>query len=139
MLSLPDRLVYRSIVGQRSAERNVSNVNLHVGYGHRRTSSALNRCGIADVAHVVTTHALAVGDIKRARAAAEIAQVAAPYEEMPRLDLVAVRAAEGHLEEAEDYLRDQVCNRSDDDGAPEDLSERTQAILRHREWLSRTG
>jgi hypothetical protein len=96
-------------------------------------------CGIADVAHLVTTHALAVGDIKRARAAAESAQVAAPYEEIPRLDLVAVRAAEGHLEEAEHYLRGQVCNRSDDDGAPEDLSERTKAILRHREWLSRTG
>ena len=96
-------------------------------------------CGIADVAHLVTTHALAVEDIKRARAAAEIAQLAAPYEEIPRLDLVAVREAEGHLEEAEDYLRDQVCNRSDDDGAPEDLSDRTKAILRHREWLSRTG
>jgi transcriptional regulator with XRE-family HTH domain len=96
-------------------------------------------CGIADVARLVTTHALAAGDIKRARAAAEIAQLAAPYEEIPRLDLVAVRAAEGHLEEAEDYLRDQVCNRSDDDGAPEDLPERTKAILRHREWLSRTG
>ena len=96
-------------------------------------------CGIADVAHLVTTHALAAGDIKRARAAAEIAQLAAPYEEIPKLDLVAVREAEGHLEEAEDYLRDQVCNRSDDSGAPEDLSERTKAILRHREWLSRTG
>ena len=96
-------------------------------------------CAIADVAHVVTTHALAAGDVKRARAAAEIAQLAAPYEEIPRLDLVAVREAEGHLEEAEDYLREQVCNRSDDDGAPEDLSERTQAILRHREWLSRAG
>jgi hypothetical protein len=96
-------------------------------------------CGIADVAHLVTTHALAAGDLKRARAAAEIAQLAAPYEEMPKLDLVAVREAEGHLEEAEDYLRDQVCNRSDDNGAPEDLSERTKAILRHREWLSHTG
>ena len=40
-------------------------------------------CGIADVAHVVTTHALAVGDIKRARAAAEIAQVAAPTRRSP--------------------------------------------------------
>jgi len=96
-------------------------------------------CGIADVAHLVATHALAVGDLKRARAAAEIAQLAAPYEEIPRLDLVAVREAEGHLAEAEDYLRDQVCNRSDDNGAPEDLSERTQAILRHREWLSHAG
>jgi nucleoid-associated protein YgaU len=96
-------------------------------------------CATVDVAHVVTTHALATGDVKGARAAAEIAQLAAPYEEIPRLDLVAVREAEGHLEEAEDYLREQVCNRSDDDGAPEDLSERTQAILRHREWLSRAG
>ena len=96
-------------------------------------------CAIADVAHVVTTHSLAAGDVERARAAAEIAQLAAPYEEIPRLDLVAVREAEGHLEEAEGYLRDEVCNRSDDDGAPEDLSERTQAILRRREWLSQAG
>jgi LysM repeat protein len=96
-------------------------------------------CATVDVAHVLTTHALATGDVKGARVAAEIAQLAAPYEEIPRLDLVAVREAEGHLEEAEDYLREQVCNRSDDDGAPEDLSERTQAILRHREWLSRAG
>ena len=96
-------------------------------------------CGIADVAHVVTTRALASGDVKRARAAAQIAQLAAPYEEIPTLDLVAVREAEGHLAEAEDYLRDEVCNRSEDGGAPEDLSERTQAILRRREWLSRTG
>jgi hypothetical protein len=95
-------------------------------------------CAIADVAHVVTTHALATGDVKGARAAAEIAQLAAPYEEIPRLDLVAVREAEGHFEQAECYLRDEVCNRSDD-GAPENLSERTQAILRRREWLSRAG
>jgi hypothetical protein len=88
---------------------------------------------------VVTTHALAAGDVKRARAAAEIAQLAAPYEEIPRLDLVAVREAEGHLEEAEDYLRDEVCNRPDDRGALQDLSERTQAIMRRREWLSRAG
>jgi hypothetical protein len=52
---------------------------------------------------------------------------------------VAVREAEGHHEEAEAYLRDEVCNRSDDGGAPEEFSERTQAILRHREWLSRAG
>jgi hypothetical protein len=96
-------------------------------------------CAIADVAHVVTTRALASGDVKGARAAAQIAQLAAPYEEIPRLDLVAVREAEGHVEEAEAYLRDEVCNRSEDGGAPEDLSERTQAILRRREWLSRTG
>ena len=96
-------------------------------------------CAIVDVAHVVTTHSLATGDNAAARAAAQLAQLAAPYEEIPRLDLVAVRAAEGHLEGSETYLRDQVCNRSDDGGAPEDLSERTQAILRHRQWLTRAG
>ena len=51
---------------------------------------------------------------------------------------MAVRQAEGHLEESEPYLRGQVCNRSDDD-APEDLSERIQAILCHREWLNHAG
>jgi nucleoid-associated protein YgaU len=96
-------------------------------------------CATVDVAHIVTTHALATGDIAAARAAAQLAQLAAPYEEIPRLDLVAVRAAEGHLEEAEAYLREQVCNRSDDGGAPEDLSERTQSILRRRQWLNRAG
>jgi hypothetical protein len=95
-------------------------------------------CAIADVAHLVTTHALAAGEVNRARAAAQIAQQAAPYEEIPRLDLVAIREAEAHPEAAEQYLRDQVCNRSDDGGPPEGLSERTQAILRHREWLTRT-
>jgi nucleoid-associated protein YgaU len=96
-------------------------------------------CAVVDVAHVVSTHALAAGDITAARAAAQLAQLAAPYEEIPRLDLVAVRAAEGHLEESEAYLREQVCNRSDDGGAPEDLPARTQAILRQRLWLSRAG
>jgi hypothetical protein len=96
-------------------------------------------CATVDVAHILTTHALATGDITAARAAAQLAQLAAPYEEIPRLDLVAVRAAEGHLEESEAYLREQVANRSDDGGAPEDLSERTQSILRRRQWLNRAG
>jgi hypothetical protein len=96
-------------------------------------------CATVDVAHVVTTHALATGDLTAARAAAQLAQLAAPYEEIPRLDLVAVRAAEGHLEDSEAYLRGQVFSRSDDGGPPEDLSQRTQAILRNRQWLSRAG
>jgi hypothetical protein len=96
-------------------------------------------CATVDVAHVVTTHSLATGDLPAARAAAELAQLAAPYAEIPRLDLVAVRAAEGHVEDSEAYLRGQVCNRCDDGGPPEDLSQRTQAILRGRRWLSRAG
>ena len=83
--------------------------------------------------------AVATGDITTVRAAAEVAHLPPPYEEIPRLDLVAVRAAGGHLEESEAHLREQVCNRSDDGGPPEDLSERTQAILRQRQWLTRAG
>jgi len=96
-------------------------------------------CGVVDVAHMLATHALAAGDCAAARAAAQVAELAAPYEEIPKLDLVAVRAAEGHLDNSAAYLRDEVCARSDDDGAPQDLTERTQDILRHRQWLSRVG
>jgi len=78
--------------------------------------------------------AVATGDITTVRPAAEVAH----FEEIPRLDLAPVRQPEGHLEESEPYLRGQVCNRSDDD-APEDLSERIQAILRHREWFNHAG
>ena len=90
---------------------------------------------VVDVAHTVTTHALATGDLAVARAAAETAALAAPHEEIPRLDLAAVAAAEGRPSEAQRIVRDQVCNRSDDDGAPPELSERTQEVLSQRkDW-----
>lgn len=90
---------------------------------------------IVDVAHVVTTHALAAGDLPTARLAAETATLAAPYEEIPRLDLAAVAAAEGHHAEAQRIIRDEVCNRTDDDAAPAELPARTEQILRNRkEW-----
>src|SRR5690606_1301490 len=53
------------------------------------------RVAVVDVAHIVTTRALADGDLTTARRAAETAAMAAPYEEIPRLDLAAVAAAEG--------------------------------------------
>lgn len=53
-------------------------------------------CAVVDVAHMVTTSALKDGDLGQARAAAELAAQAAPHEEIPRLDLAAVAAAEGH-------------------------------------------
>lgn len=74
---------------------------------------------IVDVAHVVTTHALAAGDLRVARMATETAALAAPYEEIPRLDLAAVAAAEGHHAEAQRIIRDEICNRTDDDNAPQ--------------------
>ncbi|WP_265443911.1 LysM peptidoglycan-binding domain-containing protein [Flexivirga meconopsidis] len=91
---------------------------------------------IVDVAHMVTTSCLESGDLVRARAAAEIATAVAPDSEIAKLDLVAVFEAEGHRADAERILRDEVCNRSDDGGAPVELSERTEAIIRNHEWLN---
>ena len=94
---------------------------------------------IVDVAHILATHGLATNDLDTARAATEIALLAAPYEEKPRLDLVAIRNAEGQTGAATAYLRSEICNRSDDGDAPLDLPARTQEILRRREWLTRAG
>jgi LysM repeat protein len=93
-------------------------------------------CGIVDVAHLVTTHALAQGDLKTAREATKIATAAAPYEEIPRLDLAAIAAAAGHPQEAARILHNEVCNRSDDGNPPVELSERTEQILTAHDWLS---
>jgi LysM repeat protein len=92
-------------------------------------------CGIVDVAHLVTTHALAEGDLNTARAATQIATSAAPYEEIPRLDLAAIAGAAGHRQEAARIVRDEVCNRSDDGHPPLELSERTEQILASHNWL----
>ena len=92
-------------------------------------------CAVVDVAHLVTTHSLKAGNLRLARIAAETAALAAPYEEIPRLDLAAVADAEGHHSEAERILRDEVCNRSDDEGAPPELPERTEQILQAKDWL----
>jgi nucleoid-associated protein YgaU len=92
-------------------------------------------CGVVDVAHLVTTHALAEGDLTTARTATQIATSAAPYEEIPRLDLAAIAAASGHRQEAARIVRDEVCNRSDDGHPPLELSERTEQILAGHDWL----
>ena len=94
-------------------------------------------CAVVDVAHLVTTHLLQVGDFAAARATAELAAMAAPEEEIPRLDLAAVAAASGHDQVARDIVLGQVCTRSDDDGPPEELSERTQQIIDRHGWLTR--
>ena len=93
--------------------------------------------GIVDVAHTVHLHHLHAGNLEQARTAAETAQKAAPYEDTPRLDLVAVMRAAGHSEEADRYLREEICNRSEDGEAPDDLPERTEAVV--REWQSRAS
>lgn len=95
-------------------------------------------CAIVDVAHLVTTYSLQAGDTRQARLAAETAALAAPDEEIPRLDLAAVADAEGHPGEAERILRDEVCNRTDDEGAPPELSDRTKRVIATRDWHERT-
>ena len=70
--------------------------------------------------------------------AAETATLAAPHEEIPRLDLAAVAAAEGHHAEAHRIIRDDVCNRTDDEGPPPELPPRTEQILRTRQGWTTT-
>lgn len=93
-------------------------------------------CAVVDVAHIVATHDLQTDDLAGARAAAEIAFLAAPHEEIPTLDLAAVTAREGNTTEAVRLLQTDVCNRTDDpDLPPGDLPERTQRILDRHGWL----
>ena len=92
---------------------------------------------IVDVAHLVTTHALAAGDLDLARFAAETSCNAAPYDDIGRLDLVQVASLSGQSEDAERHLIDGVFNRSDDDLGPVDLPDRTARIVRQRAWSTR--
>jgi len=92
-------------------------------------------CAVVDVAHLVTTHSLAAGDHRTARAATELACLAAPYEEIPRLDLAAVAAAEGHHDEAKRIATHDIAARADEPGPPDELPERTARILEHHAWL----
>ena len=92
-------------------------------------------CAVVDVAHTVTIAALHAGDLALARTATEIALLAAPYEDTPRLDLATILAAEGDRQAAERILRDDVSNRADDGDAPDDLPERTAELVASAQWL----
>ena len=84
---------------------------------------------VVDVAHLVVTHALATGDVAAARMAAATAAMAAPFEEITRLNLAAVATAEGRHAEAHRIICDEIANRIDGEGAPHEFSGRTEAIL----------
>jgi hypothetical protein len=91
--------------------------------------------GIVDVAHLLTTHALAAGDLKRARAAAEIAHAVAPNEATPQLDLATIAEHEGRPAEAARIARE-ITDWNDHSGyGPIDPGERSDAILRAHRWL----
>lgn len=95
---------------------------------------------VADVALIVVTHNLQQHELAKARAAAEIATLAAPDEEASRLSLSRVCLAEGNREEADRMLREDVLDRTDDGLPPSDLPERTRRILRsHRSLAESTG
>ena len=85
---------------------------------------------IIDVAHVVTTQALLDDDPASARAANEVALRVAPNDEPVLLDLARINKAEGHDEEAERVVSDDLCNRWEDGEPPLDLSPRSEEILR---------
>ena len=92
-------------------------------------------CAVVDVAHLVTTHSLQAGHHRTARAAAELACLAAPYDDIPRLDLAAVATAEGHHQEAQRIASEDICGRSEVPGPPDDLADRTERILEQHAWL----
>ncbi|MCR6033638.1 LysM peptidoglycan-binding domain-containing protein [Nocardioides sp. zg-579] len=84
---------------------------------------------IVDVGHIVTTHALTVGDLGLADFASNVALAASPYDEIATLDRVAVDRAMGDVEGAEARLRNGVSNRIDDDYGPIQLPPRTAEVV----------
>lgn len=91
-------------------------------------------CAIVDTAHILVLDALARGDLDSAREVAETACEAAPYDDICRLDLVKVAAAEGHGEVADEMLAGQVFNRTDDYLPPIDLPKRTGDVVGKEGW-----
>ncbi|PKH41727.1 Nucleoid-associated protein YgaU, contains BON and LysM domains [Nocardioides alpinus] len=94
-------------------------------------------CAIVDTAHVIVVDALANDDLTTARRSAETACKAAPYDDICRLDLVKVTAAEGHGEAADRMLDDDIFNRTDDHLPPIDLPVRTVDVVGNAGWNTR--
>jgi len=91
--------------------------------------------GIIDVAHVLATHALAAGDLRRAHAAAELAHAIDPDEITPQLDLAAIAEREGAHAEAGRLARRATSWLDGTGDGPIDLNDRTSTILRAHRWL----
>ncbi|WP_198652397.1 LysM peptidoglycan-binding domain-containing protein [Nocardioides allogilvus] len=96
---------------------------------------------IVDVGHIVTSHALAVGDLDLASFASNVALAASPYDEIANLDRVAVDRAMGDDEGADARLRNGISNRTDDDYGPIQLPPRTSGIVNQKQssGTRRTG
>lgn len=84
---------------------------------------------IVDVGHIVTTHALTVGDLGLADFASSVTIAASPYDEIANLDRVAVDRAMGNIDKADARMRDEISNRSDDGYGPIQLPPRTTEVV----------
>lgn len=90
---------------------------------------------IVDVGHLVTTHALTVGDLDLADFASNVALASSPYDEIANLDRAAVDRAVGNVEGADARLRNSVFNRSDDDYGPVELPPRSAEVAGEKPQL----
>lgn len=87
---------------------------------------------IVDVGHIVTTHALAVGDLNLAYFASNVALAASPYDEIATLDRAAIERATGDAEGADARMRDDVFRRTDDEFGPIQLPPRTAEVVERK-------
>lgn len=97
------------------------------------------QCAIVDTAHIVTAHALEKHDTNLALVTVEIATKASPYDEICRLDLARVKDATGDTIGAEEIVRREVFNRTDDHQGPIEDSARTRAVATEAGWIRRDG
>jgi hypothetical protein len=86
-------------------------------------------CAVVDVGHDLVERFLALDRPARARAAAEVALLAAPTDPIPKLDLAAVACHEGHRQEARKIALD-VVRDAETDGLPADLGGTVGAQVR---------
>ena len=93
---------------------------------------------IADVGHIVTTSALAEGDLDLADFASQVAIAAAPYDDIATLNRAEVERATGDAEGADARMRSDVFNRTDDELGPIQLPPRTAEVV-ERKRPSTTG
>lgn len=89
---------------------------------------------VGDIAHLLVTANLELGEVSAARAAVERAMNAVPNDDVHRLDLAAVLEVEGRRSAAARLIHDQVGNRSDGDEPPAELADRTVEVAERRDW-----
>ena len=97
------------------------------------------QCAIVDTAHIVTAHALEKHDTNLALVTVQIATKASPYDEICRLDLARVKDAIGDISGAEEIVRQEIFNRTDDHQGPIEESARTRAVATDAGWIRGDG